>query len=125
MIETTLCATSEKLKPGACSTFGAPRNSSATEDREEAFDGRAAFGRAQVAAHGLTALRFDRERVVCVVEAGAQPGQPLVAHQHQIALLGLMTRCGGVEAGRPVLDGVEAIAPRGFVGPTPPAPEPR
>ncbi len=29
MIETTLRATSEKLKPGACSTFGAPRNSSA------------------------------------------------------------------------------------------------
>jgi hypothetical protein len=52
--------------------------------------------------------------VACLVEASAQPGQPLVTHQHQVALLGLMAGCGGVEAGRPVLDGVEAIARQGF-----------
>ena len=34
MIDTTLAATSEKLKPGACSTFGGPRNSSALNDEK-------------------------------------------------------------------------------------------
>ena len=32
MIDTTFAATSEKLKPGACSTFGGPRSSSAQND---------------------------------------------------------------------------------------------
>src|SRR5262249_21248314 len=53
------------------------------------------------------------ERVACVVEAGAQPGQPLVAHQHEVALLGLMAGCGGGGGGRAVLGGGEGGGPPG------------
>jgi hypothetical protein len=44
-----------------------------------------------------------------LVQAGAQPRQPLVAHQHEVALLGLIAGRIGIEAGGPVLDGVEPI----------------
>jgi hypothetical protein len=113
MIETTLRATSEKLKPGACSTFGAPRNSSAQKIAKNRSIA-ATCARLQ-AARDLTALLLDGERVARVVEACAQPRQPLVAHQHQVALLGLMAGRSGVETGRPVLDGVEAIGRQGVL----------
>ena len=54
------------------------------------------------------------ERVARIVESGAQPGQAFVAHQHEIALLGLMPGRRRIESGGPVLDGVEAIARQGL-----------
>ena len=109
MIETTLRATSEKLKPGACSTFGGPRSSSAQKSaKKRSIAARPSGVRRSPRAASRPSASID-ERVARVVEAGAQPRQPLVAHQHQVALLGLVAGRGRVEAGGPVLDGVEAV----------------
>ena len=43
------------------------------EDCKESFDRRTTFRRAQIPARGLAAVRFDNERVACVVETRAQP----------------------------------------------------
>ena len=113
MIDTTFFATSEKLWPGACSTFGGPRSSSAQKPRRM-LDRGAALRRAQIAARGLAAFVLDRQRVARVVEAGAQRRQPLVLHQHQKAHLRLIARRRRVEAGRAVLDGIEPVARHGL-----------
>ena len=44
-----------------------------------------------------------------VIEAGAQRGEALVAHQHQEAVLGKILRGSRVKADRPVLDGIEPV----------------
>ena len=44
----------------------------------------------------------------------AQRGQPLVAHQHQEAGLGQIAGRRGIEAGRPVLDGIEPVGRQGL-----------
>ena len=75
MIETTFCATSEKLWPAACSTFGGPRSSSAQNSAKNRLDRGAAFRRAKVAAGGLAVLRADGQRMARLVEGGAQLGQ--------------------------------------------------
>jgi hypothetical protein len=85
------------------------------EDCEETFDRRPTFRRAQIPARGLMAFGLDRECVVRVVEARTQPSQPFVAHQHQVALLGLMAGRGRIEARWSILDGVEAIGWQGLL----------
>ena len=47
--------------------------------------------------------------MVGFVVVGAQRGQPLIAHQHQEALLGKIGRGGGVEPAGAVLDGIEPV----------------
>ena len=72
MIDTTLRATSEKLKPGACSTFGGPRSSSAQKPAKKRSIAARPAARAEVAADGLAALHARRPGCrLDVVEAGA------------------------------------------------------
>ena len=51
--------------------------------------------------------------MVRLVVVGAQRRQPLVAHQHQEALLGEIGRRGGVETAGAVLDGIEPVGRQG------------
>src|SRR5581483_5268438 len=70
----------------------------------------------QVAFCRLAAFGMDGQGMACLVVIGAQCGQPLVAHQHQEALLGEIGRSRGVEAGGPILDGVEPVGRQGLAG---------
>src|SRR4029077_2530586 len=132
MIETTLRATSEKLKPGAYSTRGAPRSSSAQNSAKKRSivarpsgvcrspraasrpsssiaSVRSASSRRERKRASRASQGSDRQRAVRALDAGAQPGQPRVAHEHQIALFGLVAGGGVIEAGWSVLDGIEPI----------------
>ncbi len=72
---------------------------------KEPLDRRAARSCAQITTSGLASIRNDGEHAACVVVSGSQPSKALVAHQHEIALLGLVPGCGRVETRRTVLDG--------------------
>ncbi len=52
----------------------------------------------------------DRQHAARVVEPRGQPGQCLVAHQHQVLDLRLMHRRSGIEAARAVLDREQPVA---------------
>jgi hypothetical protein len=86
-----------------------PAQLAGAEAGEEALDLPATCEGTQIAARRLAAIQIDDQRVADLVEPGAQPGEALVAHQHQVALLGLMARRFRVEAGGAVLNGVEPI----------------
>ena len=103
-------ATSEKLWPGASRIFGGPRNSSAQKRGEEAFDGRAAGGAAEVAAGRLGAVFAHGEALGGIVEMRVETGEPLVLHQHEKALLGQIGGRRRIEAARAVLDGIAPVA---------------
>ena len=93
MIETTLAATSEKLWPSACSTFGGPRSSAGMKRRKNASIASRPSSVREVAARGLAAVVADDERVASRRRSGCRScGQPLVAHQHQEAGLGQIAR---------------------------------
>ena len=109
MMETTFLATSEKLWPCAGQHLGRPAQFVRHEAAEERFDRQPAFLCAQVAARRFAPLVPDRQRMARLVVIGAQAGQPLIAHQHQEAGFGEISGCGAVEAGRAVLDGIEAV----------------
>ena len=114
MIDTTFLATSEKLWPSPNSTLGGPRSSSGMKRRKKASIASRPSLRAQVAARCLAALPMDGQRVAGLVVVGAQRGQPLVAHQHQEALLGEIGGCRRIEAGGAVLDGIEPVGRQGL-----------
>ncbi len=53
---------------------------------------------------------------LCLIERRAQGREPLVLHQHQEMRLRQIGRRGGVEPGRPVLDGIEPVAGQRLAG---------
>jgi uncharacterized protein (TIGR02594 family) len=77
--------------------------------REELFDRRAPFRCPQITARGLAAFPPDGQGIAGLIKVGAQRCQPFIAHQHQEALLGEIGGLFGVEADRPVFDGVEPV----------------
>ena len=79
------------------------------EAAEERFDRQPPVLAAQVAASRRAAFPLDRQRMARLVIVGVQRGQPLIAHQHQEALLGEIGRPRRVEAAGAVLDGVEPV----------------
>ena len=92
MIDTTLRATSEKLKPGACRTRGGSAQLVGAEPREERLDRGAALRGAEIAPRRLVPGAGDDEGAARRVEPGLERGQALVAHQHEIVRLGLVAR---------------------------------
>src|ERR1700731_3464067 len=102
MMDTTLRATSEKLWPGAWSTLGGPRSSSAQK----------AAKNSSIAARPSGVRRSPRavSRPSALIEGGAQRGEPPIAHQHEEPALGQIGRLRRVEARGAVLDRVEPVA---------------
>jgi hypothetical protein len=81
-----------------------------TERRKPRFDGGAAFRHPQVPARYFCAVFADHEHLRGVVEAGVEPGQPFILHQHQEPLLGQVAGRRRVKTSGAVLDGVAAVA---------------
>src|SRR6266404_5650757 len=118
MIETTFLATSEKLWPGAASTFGNPRSSSAQNRAKNPSIAARPPGViceplpavpqsrdfSQITPGGLRAVLPDHEHLGRIVKMGVKTGQPLVLHQHEEPLLGQISRHRGIKAARPILD---------------------
>ena len=117
MIDTTFLATSEKLWPSPSEHLGRPAQFVGAIFRQEAFDRRAAFRCAQIAARGRAPLPMDGQGMACLVVIRMQRRQPLVAHQHQKALLGEIGGRRRVEAAGAVLDGVKPVGRHGLAGP--------
>jgi hypothetical protein len=90
--------------------FRRPAQFIGAELGKKPIDRGAPFRRTQITSRCLLAFGADAEHMACFVEPGAKLGEAGVAHQHQEALLGEVSRLRGIEAGGAVLDRIHPVA---------------
>lgn len=104
MNEMSFAGASEWEKPGAWTTRGASQLRRHVP-RHEVLKRLAPLRRHQVGSEHLPAIQCHMERRVLVREAGLEPGEAFVPHQHQKLDLGKVLRCCRVKVVLAVLDG--------------------
>jgi hypothetical protein len=78
--------------------------------REKVFHFRSPALRTEVRAKRFHPIPFDVEEPALIVETRPEPGERLMAHEHEKPDLGPVLGAGGIESRGAILDGEEAIA---------------